>query len=240
MTETLPKQALDIVQGYLALPLGGKNVPVPYVTNHDHIVFFGLRVFMGKGSPEEIREEAESIARQHSVDFSQLLTGQIRAFLKLHHLGVDCSGLISHIWFSMYGERVFQVRGLTIGERLLMKWRPFENVSVARLKRLCAPQVLREVRPSDIIVTRGEHHALLVTQVTKDDEEIVKLDYIHSTSFFQESGVRTGEIVIIDPQKELVEQAWQEGAHERNWTWEGYLVGKEKNGIYRFKKSKEP
>ncbi|HEY4493674.1 MAG TPA: hypothetical protein VJB98_03585 [Candidatus Paceibacterota bacterium] len=87
ITRTLTSEALEVIKGYEG---------VPYY-NNARVAVRGLRVMRGKGSPEEIKDEALIYALREKVDLRALRPEIYKKFLVNHNIGIDCSGLAYHI-----------------------------------------------------------------------------------------------------------------------------------------------
>src|SRR3989344_7810930 len=87
ITRTLTSEALAVIKSYEG---------VPYY-NNARVAVRGLRVMRGKGSPEEIKDEALLYALREKVDLKMLTSETYKKFLVDHKLGIDCSGLAYHV-----------------------------------------------------------------------------------------------------------------------------------------------
>lgn len=101
---------------------------VPYFNNARAGVRFGLRARAGKGTPEEIADEAQLAAFREHLDLAALSPEMRKKFLVEHKLGIDCSGFAYHIL-----DAESQARGLgPLRKRLAF---PYSNVLAHRLGR---------------------------------------------------------------------------------------------------------
>lgn len=243
MTKTLPKQALAMIEAYKNLNLGDKKVQCPYRMNTDG-TRVGLKVFLGKGLPTEIEEEAVLIAKRDKIDLSHLSVEGIREFLRENGLGVDCSGLIANILNVSDKQRVKKLATRVAGNiirRFLAGLRPVENLSVEGLthpENSLKCKQWHDVLPGDMIRTRNGKHALLIKEIEyTDSEKLRAITYVHSTNAYGiTSGVREGRIEITNLEHSLEDQKWLEidETSKRNITHEGLLDG-ETNGVYRLR-----
>lgn len=244
MNTILPKAAHTTIDRYLNLPLGNKLVQCPYFKNRAG-VRAGLRVYLGKGSVDEIIEETEIIAKKEKVDLPQFSEQEIREFMEKHNIGIDCSGFISQILWSMDAEIVKKIAKRNLFKypvrSLIAKFRPIENISVKHLTNSNNCTKLnnwQEVEVGDIIKTRGGNHALLVTDVKRSkDGTVNEISYHHSTSYYEtEHGVRHAKVLTIYPNEDLKDQEWEEkDSTGRNHTHEGLLEEYKENGVFRLK-----
>jgi hypothetical protein len=89
--------AEKIIENYLHLPFPGKDVACPYFINKKNKLRGALRALIGKGTPEDIIEEAQICALKEKINLENLSSIELRKFLTTHHLGVDCSALVYYI-----------------------------------------------------------------------------------------------------------------------------------------------
>ena len=85
---TLTQPAVDLIKAS-----GG----TPYFNNSRERMRMGLRAQVGKGTPEEISEEAQLAAFREHIDLAVLAPQMRKNFLVSHKFGVDCSGFAYHI-----------------------------------------------------------------------------------------------------------------------------------------------
>lgn len=225
----LTEPARRILAGYLQLgfPTNTSKVITPYYNNRRHEIHGGLRALSGKGTPNEIIEEAELFAIREKIKLQDLSAEQLSKFLIDHRLGIDCSGLVYHILAAEALERgkgdlsrkiSFQHRSLL--RRVIARLRPAENVNVTCLatENNSHEVRLRDVRAGDFlaIIYKDYSHVILVSDVVRHEEtgELRSLLYVHSIAWPEEGlyqhGVRTGAIEITDLAKPITEQIWTE------------------------------
>lgn len=187
-TEKLGGAARAMIENYLALPLGtGPNARpnCPYFNNRRRKIRGSLRVVKGKGTPEEIAEEAMIDGKFARVKISGLSTDELKKFLIENDLGVDCSGFAYHILNALCQERtgksiqsfVKPLRGGLAGS-LIGRLRPAENIGVMAFadKKNSSAIKISEARPGDIIVFLGtgkdkiHNHILVITAVRHLDK----------------------------------------------------------------------
>ncbi|HVU06270.1 MAG TPA: hypothetical protein VHE10_00520 [Candidatus Paceibacterota bacterium] len=212
-TEKLEGRARAVIDAYLALPLGTKP-SCPYFNNKRHKTRSQLRVLKGKGSPEEIAEEADIDAKHSRVNVATLSTDKLKEFLVAHDLGVDCSGFAYHVLNAVAQEKrgrnisafVRSNRSGFIGS-LIARLRPAENMGVATFanERNSAEIAASDARPGDIITFMGTgkdglyNHMLVITGVERSSNGI-RLSYAHSYAWPSDGttdhGVREGDIFV--------------------------------------------
>jgi hypothetical protein len=221
----LSAQAQQIIRDYHTLPFENHSVTTPYFNNQLSKVRGGLRALIGKGTPEDIVEEAKIIAVRDRIDFSKVSDAEIKKFLVDHNLGVDCSAFAYYILnaeceaqgHGTLPTKLFFPHAKSLMRKIITKFRPVENCDVVTLahERNSREVSLSEVQPGDMIIlwrTGIEHtlnHVLIVTEVNGK-----KISYVHTFRWSKEGqyehGVRTGTIIITDPKKNLSEQIWEE------------------------------
>ena len=249
----IPQIAKDTIKEYTELNLGGKNVQCPYFINTKKRK--DLRALVGKGTPEEIIMEAKIWEKLKGLDLNKMNKEEIKEFLTAKGLGIDCSGFVLHVLDSWYrsekGKHLWsELRLLQKGviSNLRYKLRPVENLGA---NTLTSPEnsehiEINEVRPGDVIRSKwkkvGTHHIQLITKVEFDENNNVTLiEYTHATPYYgSESGVKTGQIRILDPRKSLYDQEWLEkDEHGVNFSFEGFLTQVDDNGLRTIKGMKE-
>lgn len=231
----LSKQAQTIISNYQSLPFPNRTVKTPYFNNKREKLRGAFRARVGKGTPQEIVDEARSIAASKRIVLDILDQGALTAFLVDHNLGIDCSGFVYHV---LNAEMHARGKG-TLKKYLvfphahgLRKWlasfRPAEHTNVQTLaheKNSMAVSV-PNIQPGDIIVMfasekfSNPNHVLLITK-TAD----LLLHYAHSFQWSTDGvyahGIREGTIEITHPHKPILEQRWVEDNKEgkENETW---------------------
>lgn len=224
---TLSKPALDVIQNYLHLPFPDHDINCPYFNNQRVKVHAGLRALIGKGSVEDIIEEANIIALRDKINLSALTNDELKKFLVNNNIGLDCSAIVYYV---LAAE--LQARGLaplkkllkfpfakSLIRQLLAKLRPVENVEVNTLAHEANSRevLLSDVQPGDMIImlkTGQKHnlnHVLLIHQVNNLNSV---MHYTHSFKWRTDGkynhGIRQGAITIVDPTKTLLYQIWEE------------------------------
>jgi len=251
---TLPQSAQKVIEEYLHLPLGGKDVPCPYLINirKERV---GLRVLVGKGNPGEIVKEVKIWAKLKDFDLDKATINQIKEFMIARSIGVDCSGFIVHILEyilklsnkkKLFSYLVFPEKNLLAILRRTL--RPVENINANTLTTLenCEPITdLNKIQPGDFIRSKGRtknsHHIQIITRVFKEDGFVTEIEYVHSSRHYEEdNGVKYGRIQIIDLNAPLEKQNWLEVKSGRNYSFDGYLQDVADNGIRRLKRVNIP
>lgn len=224
-TYKLEGKARAMIDRYLALPFGTKP-SCPYFNNRRRKNRGGLRVLKGKGSPEEICEEAEILAKLSRVKVNELSTDKLKEFLTAHDIGVDCSGFAYHVFNSLAQEKtnrsihsyVSSVRSGTLGG-LIARLRPAENLGVSSFHadKNSSPINISHARPGDFITMIGTgkektyNHIMVITGIEKT-EGITRISYAHSYAWpvdgLHNHGVREGDILVHG--EDLLGGTWKE------------------------------
>jgi hypothetical protein len=251
MTHTLeiPLVAQEAISKYKNLKLGSKSVQCPYFINAKRKK--DLRALVGKGTPEEIVMEAKIWEKLTGQNFEKMSETEIKTFLTNKGLGIDCSGFVVHVldsWYqSKHQKHIWSELKLVQGgllSNIRYKLRPVENLGANTLtSEVNSIEIeINEVKPGDVIRSKwkkvGTHHIQLVTKVEyRENETVSQIEYTHATPYYGEtSGVRVGQIKILDPQKPLFDQEWTEkDEHGVNFSFEGFMTQFEDNGLRRIK-----
>jgi len=248
----LTQSAQKMIERYKHLKIGALTVRTPYFINKGNKVRGGLRVAIGKGSPEDIEDEAKIISMKNKIDLQTLSQEHITDFLINENLGIDCSGFVYHVLNEETKEKYnkqlhtyLKYKSKNPLRKLLTKLRPAENTSVQVLAdddNTKAIQ-LKDIEAGDLIFLLGTgeqhelNHILLVTDEKKENGKIQTIHYTHSLKWKQDKknqhGVRDGKIQIKDINKPITEQTWieQEKTGEENETlWRAKTAQKIKIG----------
>ncbi len=198
----------------------------------------GLRVMIGKGSVDDIVEEAMLIALREKIDLKKLDANGLKKFLVDSHLGIDCSGLAYHIL-----DAELKSRGLgglnkhlrfpfikNPFRKLLTLFRPVESAGVRTIshEQNSVEIKLSDIKPGDLVVILGagekqdRNHVLIVHEIAgvptpyqgEGCRGEVAIHYTHSMQWSSDGehnhGVRQSEIEITDKNKNILEQIWFE------------------------------
>lgn len=171
---------LSIVQDYLDLD----GQPVVYYKNkYTKFNLFPRKVFIGKGSPAEIKWAKQRSSRE---------------------IGIDCSGLVSNIISSVQPVRtILKTPRRKPIDKLRFFLRPIPNIDVPLLiNPINARKVskLELIRKWDLIHI-GREHIMIV--INKSEHG---LKYVHASETANK--VEMGEIRFTNVDKTLGEQAW--------------------------------
>lgn len=189
----IPKYVEDKYLEYL-------NIPTPYFkannsNNTSYLINkFKSAVYKGKGKPNEIKEEIQ----------------------KNPNIGIDCSGFVSnlleeycienkigHIW-NYYKRTTYNPLNF-----LLMKIQPIVSMlnaeTLTSLENCIAIDKAKDARPLDLIKMSGGKHLVMIYKIYYEDDILKKIEYIQST---EGVGVCSGNINIIDENKDIINQDW--------------------------------
>lgn len=187
----IPESGQKIIDSYLKIIIGGKPIVCPYYTNLKK-QRATLRVFLGKGSAQEIINEANFISLKKEIDLNKLSEKRLYQFLVEHNLGIDCSGLATYILQAIYQEnkKINILKKIKIilffknPWRWLIAWlRPIENISVRILandKNSFLINNFQKIKPGDMLIRTDLKHVYLITKIKKENNQIKKITYVHA------------------------------------------------------------
>ncbi len=244
----LSPSAEQCINDYLNLPFNGMaGVRCPYFNNAKYGKRAELRALIGKGSPQEIVDEAKIISLQyhtglfdkngqcclHNEHTGQKTTAEdIRKFLIDRHLGIECSGFVTHVLSCHFRDtkKVILTKKLKICarqkllRRLICRLRPVENIGVTTYADDANTSIIQSektvpnfglVQAGDVLVLLGAgirhtyNHIILITEASPDI-----LHYAHARAWKSEGiyghGVARGTITITEPNKNILAQRWEE------------------------------
>lgn len=247
--ETLSQKTLELMDRYFNLNIGGKLVKCPYYINHKSRKA-DLRSLVGKGSPSEIEDEVKIWAKVKKFDLQKENEFQIRQFMRDTSIGIDCSGLVSHLVqeeLRQKGKSLSSVLKNSFGEVFWKRWfhklRFLENLSVETIaNEVNVNKIpnLKEIKPLDMLHLRGfvdGFHILLVfeTGLTKENKKYIK--YVHSTKqYYPNDGVRIGQITLTSESKDLSYQTWEDEDEKGiNFMKQSFLNDKEEGYFMRLR-----
>ncbi|MDP2593355.1 MAG: hypothetical protein Q8P52_01755 [bacterium] len=229
-TSELSKNAKKIITQYEKLPLG-PGVKCPYF-NNKRMKFRGAsRARGGKATPEEIIAEAEEIIYKKGLNIVTMGSDSLYKMLLDNHIGIDCSGLVFHILEAENLEREGKKLNFNLSfasrksflRAAIAHLRPAQNTSVSVFAE---EKNSREVSVSDIsagdFITmlydeeseKQYDHMVIVTEVTRQKNMILRLKYFHSIAWSSDGhtghGARFGKIEIEDEKLPITRQLWTE------------------------------
>lgn len=235
MTKELNKNILNYIDRYFSLNISGQKVVCPYFINE--YIFFGNPVNVGKGTPEEIENEASQIL---SADNSS----DIRKQMIENGLGIDCSGFIYNVFD--FATKTYLQKNLSdflpklgffdLRKKVARKVKPQNTISSNEFTSAPFATMLEDaftVRPGDLIRTKNGKHVLLVYRVETGDN-LIKIYFVHSTRFYENNGMHRGFIELNKGQA-LEQGKWSDESESisPDPTYTGYREIMNKNGIFR-------
>jgi hypothetical protein len=232
--KTLSKPALDVIDQYLHFHAGPAITSIPYYNNKSIKARATLRTYVGKGSPQDIRDEFEAIVLKNKIDSKAFSNDDVKKLLVDNGLGIECSGFAYHTL-----EAESQNRGLgTLGKRITFincngfvgqircSIRPAENCDVETFASDLNSKniILREIMPGDLITmtpamdSSERNHILIVREVQYENSLSKKILYSHSIAYPEDglygTGVRNGVIEIDNVDNLITEAKWVENNRE--------------------------
>ena len=230
---TLSKNAQAVIAAYESLSIGGKTIRCPYFNNKKSGSRAALRATVGKGTPEDIAQEAQIIALREKKDLAQMDEQAIRAFLVDHNLGIECSGFVFHVLSAQLKSKGSSLKKkLSFSSKSLVRkclafWRTVENTNVKVLadNENSHDIALANAEPGDMVIMLGTgsshdlDHVLLITEVTD-----TIISYAHALNWKSDGeynhGIRRGTIEIKKPAGTLLDQTGTESGEssEKNET----------------------
>lgn len=243
-TKLLSPRALSVIDQYLHFKFGAAVCSVPYFNNKTVRARAALRVAIGKGSPQDIYEEIQAVAVKQHVISEALSDEALKKLLVEYNFGIDCSAFAFYVLNAENQElgkgplerHLSFVNCTGIVGKIRCALRPVENCDVATLahdKNSIAVEA-RDIQPGDMItmlgdseenepssasLRRGERdHILIVHQIEYQNFVPYKIHYSHAVAYpedgIQGTGIKQGEIDILDPAKPLLEARWHESGRE--------------------------
>mgnify|MGYP001573168710 FL=1 len=191
----------------------------------------GLRVLIGKGTPDDIAQEAKIIGMREHTDIQKFSDEELKRFLMDHRIGIDCSGFAYYVLDAELAAKINRPLASVLKfpeiknplRKLLTRFRTPEHTSVAVLahEKNSKEITLDDVRPGDMIVLEDigmgnqRDHVLLVHDVIRDEKNTLsELGYTHSFQWSTDGkyahGVRQGRVRIHDISQTLIHQTWEE------------------------------
>ncbi|HAT03242.1 MAG TPA: hypothetical protein DCS29_00485 [Candidatus Magasanikbacteria bacterium] len=219
----LSQPTLQLINQFLHLTFNGKRVRTPYFNNRRSGTRGALRVSIGKGNVNDIKEELKILSLREKIDLRELDEQTITEFIVDHKIGIDCSGLVYYILdeelksqhknhlktYLKFPDAKNPLR------KLLIKLRPVENCNVKTLAyEINSAEInLNNIQAGDMIIMMNAgarhdyNHVMVITHI--DDTTI---HYVHSFQYPEDGlynhGVREETITIINTSKSITEQQW--------------------------------
>ena len=234
----------NLIDKYLNLPLGDKSVPCPYYINTRNLKM-GLRVLIGKGTPDEIVQESLIYEKLRGANFNDMSVEKIRDFLVKRHIGVDCSGFVLHVldtWLrSKHKKHIWKYLHFPhqgFYRFVARKLRPVENIGAYMLtndENSSEISNLNNILPGDLIRSKGlkgGYHVMVITEVNINDGKVSSFKFYQSTRWYGNNhGVRSGIVKIKDSSLDLTKQDWIDD--EGDFSYRGILVDRQYSQVRR-------
>ncbi len=232
-SKTLSNKALEIIDQYLHFKIAGTSTNIPYFNNKTTGRIGGLRVNIGKGSIEEIKDEINTILVKNRLSDTDLNDELLKKFLIENNIGIDCSGFAYYVLNKENEDRgqgsldkkiSFANKGFF--GKIKSSLRPIENCGVSTLADVKNSKVinLKDLQPGDMITMlkndeqKERDHILVIHKVDYENSEPKKIYYSHSISYPEDGlyghGVRQGVIEIVNSNEIITKQKWIENGHE--------------------------
>ena len=208
-TKVISQSALDMIEQY-------KNVP--YFNNKTQVQRASLRVKVGKGSPKEIFDEIKELAILNRVDTKVFNDENLRRFMVINNIGIDCSGFAFHV---LNEESINRGKG-SLSRKMhlngfLSRFNPEKNTDVKTFAddRNSHIVPIKEIQVGDIVTMIAErNHILVVYQIEYQNFIPITLHYVHAMAWPTDGefdhGLHKGIIEIIDIEKNILDQRWIE------------------------------
>lgn len=240
----LPPRTRKLIDRYFHLKIGRFDISCPYYQNITKKI--KKPVFAGKGLPEEIEKETIELFHKSGKNLEKFDEFSLRYYMVMLGLGIDCSGFVARVLDSFLQEKGLggiknntKPKNNSLIEFLRHFVRIYSNLSADVLtnKTNCVEvKNLNAVVPGDLLRV-GRKHIAIITEVEKVNSVVKRITYCHSTcDYFEQYGVRKGDILIVKPKKPLENQKWDEFYRGRNWMFEDFMsADKSDRGIRRLR-----
>jgi len=186
----IPEVGQKVIDSYLSMSIADKVIVCPYYTNLKK-ERAALRVFLGKGSAQEIINEVKFLSQKEDVDLARFSEERLYRFMVENNFGIDCSGLVIHVLRVIYKEKGVNIfKKIKIISFLKNPWRwlvsrlrPIENIGVrvlAREENSFLLESFGDIRPGDLLIRTNLRHVYLVTKTEKEDGLVRKIGFVHA------------------------------------------------------------
>ncbi len=136
------------------------------------------RFLGGKGNWKEIKKQTNVQAKKEKVNLDKLTRQQLYNFQKKHHIGIDCSGLVSQLlnyYFNVHLDPRRTSADILTSTNLSKKIDDFDDIQTG-----------------DMVRQKNGHHVLFI--IEKQNQTIY---YVHSS--LTGRGVKYGQADLSDP-----------------------------------------
>jgi len=136
------------------------------------------RFLGGKGNWKEIKKQTNILAKKEKIDLAKLTSKELYNFQKKHHIGIDCSGLVSQL-LNFYFNAHLNPRHTSadmLTSTILSK--KIDNIN--------------DIQTGDMVRQKNGHHVLFI--IEKQNQIIY---YVESS--LAGRGVKYGQTDLFDP-----------------------------------------
>ncbi len=223
----------ELANEYINFRIGFKKINVPYAISSYAIKKYGIgsniqaattgkfENYSGKGTPNQIRKALINAAKKENFNLDKATSKDIYKFMESHGIGIDCSGFVYNILNTYLIKKenksldniILRYKGvLGYFERfLLVKNRVRRSSANTLTNDLNTIKInkVKDIELADIIRLthsdwKGKHIAIIV------DVNKKYITYAMSSEYTKIKGAHFGRIKIIDPDKSLEKQQWEE------------------------------
>ena len=225
--------AYQLANGYVNLKIGKTSVRIPYAITKNGLKKNGIENnsqtpatgrfenYAGKGSPKQIQELLIASAKRENFPLPTATSEQIFHFMEMNAIGIDCSGFVYNVLDAFLQKIknkkldtiILRYPGL-LGkiERFLLQKnrvrRSNANTLTSNLNTIKVEKV-KDIQIADMIRLthadwKGKHIAIIVG-ITK-----TYIIYAMTSEYTKIKGSHFGKIKIVNKEKNLQEQEWEE------------------------------
>jgi len=240
--EKIIKREID---EYLNLSVMGMPCKVPYIFGSSWLEFWRTG---GKGSINDIRVESEKLFKLYDLDPSEMTEFERYKFLRSKRVGIDCSGMVYQIFDiasrellnKPLKELINRKKGI-IGEidKKLLGFKRERRVASRHLTSdLNSVSItnLLDLQIGDMIKMSTSDpkigHVAIIYEV---DRTCDKITYAHSSFHTKKVGPHLGIINVLDWNKLLEDQEWEEQSTDNKTDLSIRVKSAEGMGIRRLK-----
>lgn len=157
----------------------GHYINLPYMRNTiKNGKVIKERFLGGKGNWKDIKKQTILLAKKEKIDLSNLSPKNLYNFQKKHHLGIDCSGLVS------------QLLNFYLNSHLNPRHTSADMLTSTKLSQKIENQ--KDIQTGDLVRQKNGHHVLFI--IEKKGNTIHYVD-----SSFIGRGVKYGQFNLNDP-----------------------------------------
>lgn len=218
---------------YINFHVGEKTLRVPYAIASYAIGKYGIgenvitpttgkfENYAGKGAPQQIKNAVNLAVKKNKFNLSNANSQQIYSFMESHGIGIDCSGFVYNVLDAYLRKEknmtldniVLRYSGL-LGriERFILRKNRVRKCNADTLTNnlnTIKVEKVKDMQPGDMIRLthsdwKGKHIAIIV------DISSQYIVYAMTSEYTQIRGSHFGKIKILNPQRGLESQKWEE------------------------------